>query len=292
MARSGGEGKRSGVRDAARYSGTPSFGFTMPALRRTLLWLLAVTLVVAAHAIAQDPATVQSARVQRGQWTESTRWLQQEGKLLPDDAPLDRKWHQKELELEWQFTVGLFDQVPSRARTPEMTSHPLTVLAWTVDGWNNSIPVEVNSNAARLAELRAASPQSIELQLIEPQARALVLLGKGLPDSAVALLRIAARLEAAQPVEAGTPRILRPAHEALAELLLALGRAPEAQAAFERALVRTPDRARPLAGLALAARAAGDTVAAERALTTLRANFKEADAGAEAWLMKSFRVGK
>ena len=264
----------------------------MPSLRHALTGAVVLAIGLAAALPAQDAAAMQYARVQQGKWRESTRWLQEQGKLLPDDAPLDQKRRQKELELEVQFTTGLFDQVPWSERTPEMVSHPLTRLAWTVDAWNHVFTVEVRKEAEALAALRVANPQSIELQLIEPQARALFLQASGRPDSAVAVLRAAARFEAAQPADAGPPHILRPVHEALAEMLLALGRAPEAQAAFERALTRAPGRVRPLAGLSLAARAAGDTVAAERALTTLRAHFKEADAGAEAWLMKSFRVGR
>lgn len=264
----------------------------MRSLCRPLLRAFPFLLLLAAPVMAQDGPAEQYARVQQGQWKEAIRWLQEQDRLLPADATLEQRRRKKELELEWQFTVGLFDQVPWRARTPEMTSHPLTVLAWTVDGWNNSISVEVRTNAATLAALRAANPRSIELQLIEPQARALMLLENEAPDSAVAVLREATRLEAAQPAEAGPPRLLRPAHEALAELLLAMGRAPEAQAAFERALARTPGRARALAGLSLAARAAGDTATADRAMAQLRANFAGADEGAIEDLLRSFRRTK
>lgn len=261
----------------------------MRSLRWPLLGAIPFLLLLAAPAIAQDGASEQYARVQQGQWKESIRWLQEQDRLLPADATLEQRRRKKELELEWQFTVGLFDQVPTRARTPEMTSHPWTRLAWAVAGWTAAQTGEVRDNAEALAALRKANPLSIELQLIEPQARALMLLGNGLPDSAVAILREATRLEAAQPV---APRILRPAHEALAELLLAAGRAPEAQAAFERALARAPERARPLAGLVLAAREAGDTVAADRAMAQLRTKFERGDELAAERLLTTFRVGK
>jgi|CXWL01.1.fsa_nt_gi tetratricopeptide (TPR) repeat protein len=254
--------------------------------------LVALRIGSAQTSPAQDSASAQYARVQHGQWRDAIKWLQQRGQLLPADASLEQRRRQKELELDWQFTVGLFDQVPTRARTPEMTSHPWTRLAWAIAGWNSAHAAEVRDNAEALAALRAANPRSVELQLIEPQARALVLLDKGLSDSAVAVLREAARLEAAQPIIVGPPAVLRPAHEALAELMLALGRNADAQAAFERALVRLPGRARPLAGLSLAARAAGDTASAERALTQLRANFRTADEGTLERLLTSFRKVK
>lgn len=260
----------------------------MPSLRPALTSLLLLALCRPGAVPAQQAAAEQSARVQHGQWREATRWLQEQDRLLPADATLEQRRRKKELELEWQFTVGLFDQVPTRARTPEMTLHPWTRLAWAVAGWNGAQNAEVRDNAEALAALRKADPQSIELQLIEPQARALSLLAYGFPDSAVAVLREATRLEAAQPA---ATRVLRPAHEALAEILLAAGRAPEARAAFERSVALAPERARPLAGLTLAAREAGDTVAANRALAQLRAKFERADELAVERLLTTFRVG-
>jgi hypothetical protein len=165
----------------------------MRSLRWPLLGAIPYLLLLAAPATAQDAATEQYARVQRGQWKESNRWLQTQDRLLPADASLEQRRRKKELELDWQFTVGLFDQVPTRARTPEMTSHPWTRLAWAIAGWNSAHPAEVRDNAEALAALRKADPQSIELQLIEPQARALKLVVNGLPDSAVAVLREATR---------------------------------------------------------------------------------------------------
>ena len=85
----------------------------------------------------------------------------------------------------------------------------------------------------------------------------------------------------------GPPAILRPAHEAHAELLLAIGRHADAQVAFNAALARTPGRSRTLAGLVLAARGAKDTAAADRAMAQLQANFHAADAGAVEQLFKS-----
>jgi hypothetical protein len=53
--------------------------------------------------------------------------------------------------------------------------------------------------------------------------------------------------------------------------LLAAGRAAEAIAAFEQALLRTPQRTPSLAGLGAAAAAAGDAARARRAYTALAA---------------------
>ena len=161
-------------------------------------------------------------------------------------------------------------------------------LAWAVDASNHGFTVEVRKEAEALAALRKANPQSVELQLIEPQARALFLQGSGLPDSAVAVLRAAARLEASQPAQA----LPRPAYEALGEMLYWLGRNAEAQDAFQQSLARTPGRARSITGLALSARAGGDTAVADRAMAQLRANFQAADEGAVESMLKSVRKGK
>jgi tetratricopeptide (TPR) repeat protein len=90
-------------------------------------------------------------------------------------------------------------------------------------------------------------------------------------DTAAGLdqLRAAAGREAALPAEFGPPSIVKPTWELLGEVLLALGRAREAQAAFERALELQPGRILSLKGLAEAAQANGDATAADRAVLLL-----------------------
>ncbi len=97
-------------------------------------------------------------------------------------------------------------------------------------------------------------------------------------DEAVALLRDAARMEDALPLEFGPPDIVKPTHELLGEVLMVMGQAPEAQREFERALALAPGRSRSLLGLMRAARAAGDTTAARRSAQALLANWHAADA--------------
>ncbi len=127
----------------------------MRSLRWPLLGAIPFLLLLAAPAIAQDGASEQYARVQQGQWKESIRWLQEQDRLLPADATLEQRRRKKELELEWQFTVGLFDQVPTRARTPEMTSHPWTRLAWAVAGWTGGA---VDNLLMRLVDVMLSLP--------------------------------------------------------------------------------------------------------------------------------------
>jgi tetratricopeptide (TPR) repeat protein len=99
-------------------------------------------------------------------------------------------------------------------------------------------------------------------------------------DAAVRLLREATVIEDDLPFEFGPPVIVKPTHELLGEVLLALGRPAEAQRAFDRALELAPNRALALRGLARAATAAGDTPKAEWAMDALREIWR----GSERWL--------
>lgn len=94
---------------------------------------------------------------------------------------------------------------------------------------------------------------------------------------AVEVLRAAAEAESALPPDIGPPFPTKPAYELLGETLLVLGRAADAQAAFERALHLTPGRSLSLAGLAEAAAAAGDPDTAADARARLAANHRRAD---------------
>jgi tetratricopeptide (TPR) repeat protein len=145
----------------------------------------------------------------------------------------------------------------------------------------------------RLASMRltTGNPDMDEDRaLFSSQIGALLLRAEGKTDSAVAVLRAAVAVEAAQPIDFGPPIMLRPAHEALAELLLEAGKFGEAKTAYDRALARTPGRARTLAGLSMAARLAGDTAASDRTMSQLEGNFHDADPGALEALMGSLRV--
>ena len=94
---------------------------------------------------------------------------------------------------------------------------------------------------------------------------------------AVALMRQAAALEDAMPVEFGPPADVKPAHELLGEILLRTGRPKEAQREFARQLQLAPKRALSLLGLGRAAAAAGDGATAARAYAELRAIWHRAD---------------
>ena len=230
------------------------------------------------------------ARLQQGKWGDARVWLERQFRDLPADAPLARRRMLYRLSDELQFMVGSFDQVPERLLKPGMDG-PTTILGRSYPFYQHSARgLEVG--LAALQRMRAAAPNDTALMLLTPQLEALYLHTIGHPDSAVAVLRTAVALEASLPMDFGPPAIVRPAHEAFAELLLAIGRAGEAQVAFTKALARTPGRSRTLAGLHLASQAASDTAAAARAMAQLRANFHAADAGALERLLASFVKGR
>ena len=85
------------------------------------------------------------------------------------------------------------------------------------------------------------SARSADLQL-----RGRVLVARGETEAGLALLREAAEVETAAPLTFGPPAPVVPSNEALGQALAGLGRADEAEAAFEAALARAPNR-RPTA---------------------------------------------
>lgn len=115
------------------------------------------------------------------------------------------------------------------------------------------------------------------IQVLDKQLRAAVAAAGGRADEAVRLATEAAAAEDALPFEFGPPQFVKPTTEQLGEILLAAGRAADAQAAFQRSLARMPGRSRSLVGLARAAAAAGDRATAERAVAKLRGNWHRAD---------------
>lgn len=113
--------------------------------------------------------------------------------------------------------------------------------------------------------------------ILAKQLAARLELKRGKLDAALALLRTAAAIEDTMAAEFGPPVAPKPSHELLGETLLTAKRPVEAKVAFQRSLELAPGRSLSLLGLARAARAAGDTALADRALATLAANWYGAD---------------
>ncbi len=94
---------------------------------------------------------------------------------------------------------------------------------------------------------------------------------------ATALLHRAAALEDGMPEEFGPPAVAVPSHESLGRLYLRSGQPALALRQFTRALELGPGRSRALAGLAQAAKAAGNIPLAAHATNALRRNWHRAD---------------
>ena len=116
----------------------------------------------------------------------------------------------------------------------------------------------------------------------------LIALAEGEADTAVAALVEAAAIEDDMPLDFGPPFPPKPTHELLADVLLGLGRAEEAQEHYGRALDRAPRRAQALLGLARAAEAAGD----ERTAREARAALGDIWATADPEVRAAFSAGR
>jgi tetratricopeptide (TPR) repeat protein len=132
-----------------------------------------------------------------------------------------------------------------------------------------------------LAE-RAKSEQEADLRpvvaIMEREVAALIALAAGRGDQAVKILRAASQAEMKLPPPLGLPKPIKPAPELLGEVLLELGRPQDAIESFRQALHRNANRSLSVLGLARAAKALGDTAAAQAHYRALLANFDDADA--------------
>jgi len=146
--------------------------------------------------------------------------------------------------------------------------------------------------SARLTALETAAARSGEALF----ARQIELLRLGVegwlaqadrrPDSAAALLRRAAELEAGTPKPAVTPAPTIPALELLGDLLLEQRRPADALAAYRSALDAYPRRLNSLLGAARAARAAGDR---DLAVTCYRQVLEQAGHGSRTSIVREAR---
>ena len=135
---------------------------------------------------------------------------------------------------------------------------------------------------ARLVQAGGAGNPEIVLnakvaEVLRLELDAKLAFAEGDESRAVALVREAATLEGAMPPTFGPPSVVKPASELLGDILLELGRANEAVAAYTAQLARTPRRAATLLGLVRAARASRDTTTATKAHRELAEIWRWAD---------------
>lgn len=113
--------------------------------------------------------------------------------------------------------------------------------------------------------------------IMERELEALILFAEGKTAEAVTLLEEATAAEEVRPLEYGPPSVVKPSHELLGEMLLALDRPAEARLQFLEALERAPRRTLSIVGLATAAERAGDPETAMEARKTLDEIWKNDD---------------
>jgi tetratricopeptide (TPR) repeat protein len=88
--------------------------------------------------------------------------------------------------------------------------------------------------------------------ILEKEVAAVTALMRGQHDQAIALAKEAADIELTTNAPSGPPDPMKPALELYADVLLEAGRASDAGAAYEKALLRTPNRTPSVKGLARA----------------------------------------
>lgn len=120
----------------------------------------------------------------------------------------------------------------------------------------------------------AKSTEIMELEVTAATAAA-----KGSYAEAIEMMKRATSIEEEMSPPSGPPSLIKPSHELFGEILLSANRPGEAARQFETSLLRQPNRARSLLGLARAAAKAGDTKAAAEAYSRLARQWSQADAG-------------
>lgn len=96
---------------------------------------------------------------------------------------------------------------------------------------------------------------------------------------AIELMKKATAIEEQSSPPYGPPNLIKPSHELFGEILLRAGKPAEAAEQFKTALLRQPNRARSLLGVARAAAQNGNQAGALTAYATLIEQWKQADDG-------------
>lgn len=140
-----------------------------------------------------------------------------------------------------------------------------------------------DTTAARavIATLSKSAPADADSydRICALELQALLALKTGHADQSLSTLRHAVAIEDSLPVDFGPPLDIKPPRELLAEVLLQLGHAADAQVELEHQLTRTPRRAATLMALVQAATAAGKTAVAEAANADLARVWHSAEPG-------------
>ena len=100
---------------------------------------------------------------------------------------------------------------------------------------------------------------------------------RGEHDKAIEFMNEAAKMEEMRGAPSGPPGIIKPAHELFGEILLRAGKYERAAEQFRTALLRQPNRARSLLGLARVQAKSGNNAEAANTYAKLLEQWKDAD---------------
>jgi tetratricopeptide (TPR) repeat protein len=199
----------------------------------------------------------------------------------------------------WELADKLFpaasvDQVAGEAATlsghsghsasaPASGDGPMTVRA---SNRSQTLPIFVRSLSATMrGEARENSLTSLtgtaagmpgirELEIV-----ALAAAMKRDYEQAIKTMKVATSMEEAMAAPSGPPGLIKPSHELYGEILLRAGKPREAMEQFRAALLRQPNRARSLLGLARASAKSGDPAGASAAYGSFLKQWEQADEG-------------
>jgi tetratricopeptide (TPR) repeat protein len=137
-----------------------------------------------------------------------------------------------------------------------------------------------------IAELQSARQQITDkgdayaaksAEIKELEVSAIVAAAKQNYPEAIGMMKRATSLEGEMSPPSGPPSLIKPSHELFGEVLLAANRPADAAEQFRIALLRQPNRARSLLGLARAASKSGDTKTAVETYSKLIQQWSNAD---------------
>ena len=148
------------------------------------------------------------------------------------------------------------------------------------------LPIFINGLAAAIKKTAVKEPVSSsgngsagatpDISALE--VRALAASIRGEHDKAIQLMVEATALEERRGAPSGPPGIIKPAHELFGEILLRAGKHERAAEQFRTALLRQPNRARSLLGLARVHAKSGNNAEAVNIYGKLLEQWKDADA--------------
>ncbi len=148
-------------------------------------------------------------------------------------------------------------------------------LAAAVDG----SAIEQSLAGLQALHVEDVAARSTVLEIRELEISALSASMKKDHAKAIELMKKATALEEQMSAPSGPPSLIKPTHELFGEILLRAGKPAEAAEQFNVALLRQPNRARSLLGVARAAAQTGNQAAALTAYSKLIEQWKQADNG-------------